>query len=431
MLRRGRADRRQPKQPQPKRLPHPLQRPIRRGGSGASAGGSAFRSQASLRYDSHLLPLAILVFLIWLYFLFLHSGFWRVDRFELPTSRSDHASRVAAIIPARNEAEVIGRAVSSLLRQEFSGDIRLLVVDDNSTDSTANSARAAAGALGAASKVSVIQGSELPSGWTGKVWAMHQGWLATREIKPDYLLLTDADIEHAPDTLARLIAEIQTGNYDLVSLMVKLRCHTLAEKFLIPAFVYFFFLLYPPARVSDLRTRVAGAAGGCILIRPEALERAGGFEAIRGEIIDDCSLAARMKNSAGRLRLGVTRTSRSLRGYSTFTAIRDMIARTAFNQLRHSVWLLAACVIGMLLTFVVPLALVWSTNALAGWIAVAACILMFASYVPVLRLYRVHVLSAVTLPFAAVFYVYATVYSALKYWRGKGGEWKGRSQDQG
>ena len=344
-----------------------------------------------------------------------------------PTS---HA-RVAAIIPARNEAEVIGRAISSLLRQQFAGELRLFVVDDNSNDGTANVARAAAGVLGAADRATVIPSSELPRGWSGKVWAMQQGWQGARKMNPDYLLLTDADIEHAPDNLARLVARVERENLDLASVMVKLRSDTIAEKFLIPAFVHFFFLLYPPAKISNPRSRMAGAAGGCILVRPEALEKAGGFESIRGEIIDDCALAARVKSSGGRLWLGMTHQTRSVRGYGTFTAIRDMIARTAFNQLRHSWLLLIGCILGMLLAFVAPVVLVFASNRAAGWIALAACILMFASYLPVLRLYRLNPLSAVTLPFAAGFYMYATVISATRYLRGRGGEWKGRAQDVG
>ena len=352
-----------------------------------------------------------------------------MDRFLLPAARSKEQRLVAAIVPARNEAEVIGRAINSLLRQDFPGELRLFIVDDNSSDGTANVARAAAGAIGAAGKLVVLQGSTLPVDWTGKVWAMHQGWIAAREIRPDFVLLTDADIEHAPDNLARLLAHAEAGQYDLASLMVKLRCQTLAEKFLIPAFVYFFFLLYPPPRIADQRSRVAGAAGGCMLVRPRALDKAGGFETIRGEIIDDCSLAARVKDSGGRLWLGVTRDTRSIRGYSSFTTIRDMIARTAFNQLRHSLLLLVVGITGMLLTFVAPLALVFSKSPLVGWVSVAACVLMFATYVPVLRLYRVNILAAVTLPFAAIFYLYATICSVANYWSGRGGAWKGRTQD--
>jgi hopene-associated glycosyltransferase HpnB len=373
-----------------------------------------------------VLVLSIIVLLIWVYLLLLHARFWQVHRFLLPTERPTEQRRVAVIIPARNEANVVGRAIGSFVNQDFAA---LFVVDDNSTDGTANAAMAAARMAGLSDKVTVIRGSQVPPGWTGKVWAMHQGWQLAKATDPDYILLTDADIEHAPNNLAHLTSQAERGSYDIVSVMVKLRCETLAEKFLIPAFVYFFFLLYPPARVCDPSSRIAGAAGGCMLLRPNALERLGGFEAIRGEIIDDCALSARVKSSGGRIWLGVTQKTRSVRGYRTITDIRQMIARTAFNQLHHSLLLLIACVAGMLLTFAVPLALVWSARRTTGWIAVAACILMFTSYVPVLKLYRVKTLSAVTLPFATLFYLYATLCSAVNYWLGKGGGWKGRAQD--
>ncbi|HVH87163.1 MAG TPA: glycosyltransferase [Terriglobales bacterium] len=376
-----------------------------------------------------MLFLAILVLLIWIHLWFFHGQFWRVNDLHLPVAEPISHSRVAAVIPARNEADVIRRAIGSLLRQQFAGDLRLVVVDDNSNDGTANVARAAAGVLGDAHRLTVIAGSQLPAGWTGKVWAMHQGWQVVRQMNPDYLLLTDADIEHAPDNLARLVAQAERGKLDLVSLMVKLRCERIAEKFLIPAFVYLFFLLYPPKRISASSSRVAGAAGGCILLRPEALEKGGGFESIRGEIIDDCALAARVKAPGGRLWLGVTQQTRSMRGYQTIGNICDMIARTAFNQLRHSWLLLIGCIAGMLFTFVTPVALVFSANRPIGWIALTSCILMFSTYVPTLRLYRVNLLSAVTLPFSAMFYIYATVVSAIKYCRGHGGEWKDRTQD--
>jgi hopene-associated glycosyltransferase HpnB len=376
-----------------------------------------------------LLPASILVLLIWIYLTFLHARFWRIRRYQLPHQSSTERRSVAIVIPARNEANVVPRALSSLLLQNVAGELRIFLVDDNSSDGTGNAARAAAGILGLGNKLVVIRGKPLPPGWTGKVWAMHQGWDAAREMRPDYVLLTDADVEHAPDNLARLIAQAEQGSFDLVSVIVKLHCQTLAEKFLIPAFVYFFFLLYPPQRSSSPRSKIAGAAGGCLLVRTAALEKVKAFECIRSEIIDDCSLAARVKSSGGRLWLGLTQETRSIRGYGTVTNLRNIIARTAFNQLRHSSWLLAACLLGMLLVFVAPLGLVWTKDATAGWIAVAACVLMFTTYMPALRLYNVNSLSAVTLPLAAVFYVYATIYSAVNYWRGKGGGWKDRVQD--
>jgi hopene-associated glycosyltransferase HpnB len=381
------------------------------------------------RYDFGLLALSILVLVVWIYLTFFHGNFWRVGSVQLPKESATTRAVVAAIIPARNEADVISRAITSLLTQQFEGDLRLFVVDDNSTDGTANAARAAAGILGATNRVTVLNGAPLATGWTGKLWAIQQGWEAATQIKPDYFLLTDADIEHTLDNLARMMAQAEHGNLDLVSLMVKLRSDTLAEKFLIPAFVYFFFLLYPPARISNPRSRVGGAAGGCILIRSDALERADGFSAIRGDVIDDCALAARVKQAGGRIWLGVTNSTRSIRGYRTFANIRNMIARSAFHQLRHSALLLVLCFAGMLLTFVAPLVCVFAADRTAGWIGLAACVLMFTTYVPTLRLYRVNPFAALSLPLAAIFYLEATIVSAIRYWRGHGGEWKGRFAD--
>jgi hopene-associated glycosyltransferase HpnB len=377
-----------------------------------------------------VLFLAILVLLIWIYLIAFHSGFWRIRLFQLPAAGCATKASIAVIIPARDEADVIGRAIGSLLSQDFCGDIRLFLVDDHSSDGTANAARACAGMLGCSEKLTVIQSDPLPLGWTGKVWAMQQGWQAARQMSPDFVLFTDADVEHSLDNASRLLGQAEAGPYDLVSLMVRLRSENLREKFLIPAFVYFFFLLYPPAKISNPRSRVAGAAGGCILARRELLERIGGLESIRGEIIDDCALARTAKSVNGRLWLGVTDETRSLRSYGTLSNIRDMIARTAFNQLRHSTLLLAGSVAGMLLTFIAPLLLVSSNKLAIGWIAMATCMLMFVSYAPTLRLYRINLLAAVTLPFAALFYIYATILSACNYWMGKGGSWKGRDQDQ-
>lgn len=378
-----------------------------------------------------MLTVSILVLLVWVYLAFFHGRFWRLDLFQLPNGLPAKRSLIAAIVPARNEADVIGRAITSLVAQQFDGDLRVFVVDDNSNDGTANAARAAAGMSGTSNQVTVIGGAPLASGWTGKLWALDQGWQAASQIKPDYFLLTDADIEHAANELTGMIAQSERGNFDLVSLMVKLRLDTFAEKFLIPTFVYFFFLLYPPARISDSQSRVAGAAGGCILIRADALQRAGGFSAIRQTVIDDCALASNVKQTGGRIWLGVTRSTRSIRGYRTLANIRNMIARSAFHQLRHSAVLLISCLVGMLVIFVAPLVCVFAGGRGAGWIGLGACLLMFMTYLPTLGLYRVNPLAAVTLPFAAIFYLEATIVSAIRYWRGRGGEWKGRFADAG
>lgn len=377
-----------------------------------------------------LLFLSTLALLIWLYLLLFHAGFWQMDHYLLPKQRSNDSHRVAVIIPARNEADVIEHAITSLLAQDFAGSVHLFVVDDHSSDSTAQVAQQTAQRAGAAARLTVIASPPLPLGWLGKVWAMQQGWIIARMHNPDYVLLTDADIKHAPDNLTRLVALAESQELDLLSVMVRLRCETVAEKLLVPAFVYFFFMLYPPAAIARRGSRFAGAAGGCMLARPSALERAGAFESIRNEIIDDCSLAARIKQTGGKLWLGLTDETRSLRGYGSFGELRAMIARTAFKQLRHSVWLLAVCVLGMLLVFILPVALLGSRSLAIQIEAAVALGFMLRTYLPVIRLYRLNAAIALTLPLASVFYLYATIYSAVSYWRGLGGQWKGRAQDR-
>jgi hopene-associated glycosyltransferase HpnB len=336
---------------------------------------------------------------------------------------------IGVIIPARNEADVIGTSVASLLRQSCVDSLHIFVVDDNSTDGTAEAARQAAAQSSQGERVSVINGRALPSGWSGKLWAVQQGIEQAVELRPEFLLLTDADIEHSPDNVATLVRIAETGDYDLASFMVKLHCRSVAEKFLIPAFVFFFFMLYPPRWIRNPRRKTAGAAGGCMMIRPAALERAGGIAAIRQEIIDDCALARAVKRTGGKVWLGLTAETRSQRAYNTFAEIEKMIARTAFNQLRHSAWLLLGTVLGMLLVFVLPLVLLASRSALLVTIGAAAYLLMSAAYLPMVRFYQLSPLWALTLPFSAVFYVVATIHSAVMYWSGRGGEWKGRTQD--
>lgn len=377
-----------------------------------------------------LIAAGIFSLLIWMYLVLGHGGFWQI-RHSLP-QKSGHAAsaKITVIIPARNEADVVGRAVTSLLRQERNHQIQIFLVDDGSMDRTAEAARDAAANAGAQERLTLVEGSALPVGWSGKIWAMQQGILAAQETKPGYFLFTDADIEHAPDSVATLVAIAESGRYDMASFMVKLYCQTTAEKLLIPAFVFFFFKLYPPAWISAPHRSTAGAAGGCILIRPTALAQAGGLEAIRHEVIDDCALAARVKHGGGRLWLGASATTRSIRPYGGFTEIGRMISRSAFNQLHHSILLLLLSIIGMTAIYLLPPTLVFLHHGLVPMIlGAAAWLLMTLSYIPVLRLYKLNLLWALALPLVAVFYVGATLHSAWKYWRGRGGEWKGRVQD--
>jgi hopene-associated glycosyltransferase HpnB len=382
-----------------------------------------------------LLAAGVISLGIWGYLVFAHGGFWRIHRAASSSSSSEgslsqNAVRIAVIVPARNEVDVVDRAVRSLLRQTGKNSIHIFLVDDGSTDSTAMVARQAATALGQAEALTVIQGSPLPAGWSGKLWAVQQGVALARETAPDFFLFTDADVEHAPDSLASLVAIAEQGHYDLASYMVKLHCETVAEKLLIPAFVYFFFKLYPPAWISDPRRSTAGAAGGCILIRPTALAKAGGIEVIRQEVIDDCSLAARVKRAGGRLWLGATATTRSIRPYGGFSGIGSMISRSAFNQLRHSSLLLLLSMVGMAATYWLPPALVLLAHRpVPVALGATAWLLLMVSYLPVLRLYRLNPLWTFALPMAAAFYIGATLHSAWKYWTGHGGQWKGRVQD--
>jgi hopene-associated glycosyltransferase HpnB len=351
--------------------------------------------------------------IIWLYLLLGRGGFWRFRVESAPEGRVS-AARVHIVIPARDEAESIGETIGSLLAQDYAGPVRIFLVDDHSSDGTAEIACEAG-------DVAVIQSAPLPPGWTGKLWAVSQGVNAAAG-NADFLLLTDADIVHSADSVRGLVARAEAGPYELVSYMAELRCATLAERALIPAFVFFFFMLYPPAWISRRNYKTAGAAGGCMLIRPSALDRIGGIAAIRGELIDDCALAARVKASGGTVWLGLTHGVKSLRGYAGFGDVSSMIARTAFTQLDHSVWMLFGTVIGLLLTFAAPV-LCWN------WLGLAAFLLMTLVYLPAVRFYRLSPLWALTLPFAAVFYLGATVQSAIRYWSGRGGQWKGRVQD--
>ncbi len=258
---------------------------------------------------------------------------------------------------------------------------------------------------------------------------MQQGIEQALLLQPEFLLLADADIQHSPQNVATLVTVAERGGYDLASFMVKLHCRSVAEKLLIPAFVFFFFMLYPPDWIRDPRRKTAGAAGGCMLIRPAALARAGGIAAIRNEIIDDCALATAVKRSGGRVWLGLTPDTRSLRAYGSFAAIERMIARAAFNQLRHSAWLLTAAIAGLIATYLLPLLLLVSGSRAIVTLGAAACLVMFVAYLPMVRFYGLNGLWALTLPISAAFYLWATLHSALKYWSGRGGEWKGRAQD--
>lgn len=372
--------------------------------------------------------IAILPLAIWLYLFFARGNFWQLHEENFEPTPLKHWPRVVAIVPARDEAETIGRAVTSLAKQDYPGQFFAIVVDDHSDDGTADVARKAAAECKATERISIHPAGELPPRWTGKVWAMNEGIAEAANRAPDYFWLTDADIKHSPDTLRRLVCQAERDSLDLTSLMVFLRVQILPERLLIPAFLYFFLTLYPPNWVSNPKSRAAAAAGGCILLRRSALERIGGMVAVQSEVIDDCALGRLVKKSGGKIWLGLTRSSLSLRSYNSFAGIRDLIARVAFTQLRYSFMVLLAVLAGLFVTFLLPWVLFFAFPGEA-WLAVDTTIaMMAATFAVTVRFYGLSWPWALTLPIAALFYGYATCVSAVRYWLGRGGQWKGRAQ---
>jgi hopene-associated glycosyltransferase HpnB len=378
----------------------------------------------------------ILTLGIWLHLFFGRGWFWRVLRVDADRMASEALQKwpsVVAIVPARNEAETIGKVVTGLAQQNYPGAFSIVVVDDHSEDETWDIASQIAGETSAARRVRLVRASDLPTQWTGKLWALNEGVnspgaTGAAEDLPTYYWFTDADVSHGPDTLQRLVARAEKDRLDLASLMVLLQATTFPERALIPAFLYFFLMLYPPRWIEDDDLATAGAAGGCILLKREALARIGGFAAIRGEVIDDCALAKAIKASGGKVWMGLTRKSESLRAYKTFGEIRDLISRTAFTQLRYSALILVGTLAGMFLIYVAPVLLLFSHDSTARILGLTAWILMSVSLVSTVRFYRLSPLWAPLLPLTALFYTYATWLSAVRYWMGKGGSWKGRSQ---
>jgi hopene-associated glycosyltransferase HpnB len=372
--------------------------------------------------------LAVAALAAWIYLLLGRGLFWLArerDGAEGPATPPPHWPSVTAVVPARNEADVVARALGSLLAQDYPGDLRIVLVDDDSTDGTGQVARG----LGGGDRLEVLTGAPLPAGWTGKLWAVSQGvaLASARGPPPDFLLLTDADIAHAPDNARRLVERAEAGGLALVSLMARLTVETWAERMLIPAFVFFFVMLYPFAWVNDPARRTAAAAGGCMLVRREALDAAGGVDAIRGEIIDDCALAARLK-AHGPIWLGLTERATSLRPYAGMAEIGRMVSRSAYAQLGFSPWLLAGTVLGMSLIYLAPPFLTLFGEGFARWIAAAAWLAMALAFQPMLRFYRRSPLWGLALPVIGALYTLFTVQSAIQVWRGRGGQWKGRAQ---
>jgi hopene-associated glycosyltransferase HpnB len=365
----------------------------------------------------------------WIYLLLFRGFFWMMrerDDLDLPPEPATWPA-VVAVVPARDEADVIARSVSSLLGQAYPGAFQLVLVDDNSADGTDRVAAFAAARIDAADRLTLIAGQPLARGWTGKLWAVSQGAEAASASAPTYLWITDADIAHEPHTLRRLVARAEAGQLTLVSLMARLQTGTWAERLLIPAFVFFFDMLFPFGLVNDPRNKLAAAAGGCMLVRREALEAAGGIASIRGEIIDDCALGARLK-AQGPVWLGLTRTSVSLRPYGSLGDIGRMVSRSAYAQLGYSPLLLAGTLLGMALVYLAAPVLAVVGPGAARWLGLAAWALMAGAFQPMLRYYRLSPLWGVLLPAIGALYTIFTVQSAIDVWRGKGGMWKGRSQ---
>ncbi len=356
-------------------------------------------------------------------------GLLRSARNDGSTQMQEALPSVVAIIPARDEADVIARSVGSLLRQDYPGPFSVVVVDDQSADGTAAIALAAASEAGAAGRLRIVAGNGPPPGWTGKLAAMRQG-LAEVEAgaaNPQFVLFTDADIGYAPHVLSRLVEIARGNNSVLTSLMVKLNCESAAERWLAPAFVFFFQMLYPFAWVNNSSRATAAAAGGCMLVKREALRAAGGPEAVRGALIDDCALAMLMKGQ-GPIWLGLTESVDSLRAYPFLADFRRMVARSAFAELHYSPLRLAGAIGGMALVYIAPPLLAIFARGPAEAAGALAWAMMALALIPTLRLYRRPLVGGLALPAIAAAYVAFTFNSALQYWRGRGGYWKGRVQ---
>src|SRR4051794_11146233 len=372
--------------------------------------------------------LSALALAIWIYLVFARGGFWLGrERDDSSPPRPVVPPSIAIVVPARNEAENIGQSVTSLLAQDYPV-FTLILIDDDSTDGTADVARQAAAEIGKQDRLTIVSGTPLPPRWTGKLWAVKQGIAAAEDnFAPKYLMFTDADIVHAPDTLSWLVAHAEEGNRVLTSLTARWRCENLPERVHIPAFIYYFAMLYPFAWVNRPDHPMAGAAGGCMLVRADALRAAGGIDVIREALIDDCALAGAMKKQ-GPIWLGLTDRVVSIRPYTTWGEIRRMVARSAYAQLNYSPLQLIGCVAGLILTYMVPPLMALFATGWAQAFGIAAWALMTMSFQPILRFYRLSPLWGVALPAITFLFMLYTLDSAYQYAAGKGGAWKGRVQ---
>jgi hopene-associated glycosyltransferase HpnB len=372
-----------------------------------------------------LLALSIVTVLIWLGLLVGWHGFWRAD--QRPPLKPEPLAKwpsVVAIVPARDEAATIPFSLTGLIEQRYAGAYEIVLADDSSSDDTV--AMAGRLASDAEPRLTVVEAGPLPAGWAGKLWTLHRGIEEARRHKPDYYWLTDADIAHKPQVLAGLVAHAESERLALTSLMVKLPTRTIWEKLLVPAFIFYFALLYPFRAVNDPSSRIAGAAGGSLLVRRDALEAIGGVAAVKGAIIDDCALAREIKGSGRRIWIGLAERSRSLRRYRRLGDFWSMVARSAYPQLGYSPLWLAGALLGLAVTFIAPplLLLAGGGAALAGLIA---WILMGWAYTPTVKYHGLSPVWAVTLPIAALLFAAMTIASAVGHYRGQPAQWRGRT----
>ncbi|MBT3152571.1 glycosyltransferase [Streptomyces sp. CHD11] len=366
----------------------------------------------------------------WLWLLLCQGWFWRTDVRLPPLRDPDDWPDVCVVVPARDEAEVLPASLPSVLAQDYPGRAEVFLVDDGSTDGTGEIARELARRHGGL-PLTVGSPGDPPAGWTGKLWAVRHGMALARTRDPEYLLLTDADIAHAPDSLRRLVAAARGGGFDVVSQMARLRVESRWERMVVPAFVYFFAQLYPFRRIGGDGTRTAAAAGGCVLLSAGAAARARIPDAIRQAVIDDVALARAVKRSGGRVWLGLADGVDSVRPYPRLHDLWRMVSRSAYAQLRHSPLLLLGTVAGLALVYLVPPVAV-AAGAVTGSAGAAvpgaaAWLVMSGTYVPLLRYYRQPLWLAPLLPFTAALYLLMTVDSAVQHHRGRGAAWKGRT----
>ncbi|MFZ3555454.1 MULTISPECIES: glycosyltransferase [unclassified Streptomyces] len=366
----------------------------------------------------------------WLWLLLCQGFFWRTDLRLPPRTEPGSWPDVCVVVPARDEAEVLPDSLPSLLAQDYPGRAEIFLVDDGSSDGTGEVARTLSERFGGL-PLTVDSPGEPPAGWTGKLWAVRHGIGLARARDPEFLLLTDADIAHEPDSLRELVAAARTGGFDLVSQMARLRVESVWERLVVPAFVYFFAQLYPFRRIARQGARTAAAAGGCVLLRTEAAQRARIPDAIRQAVIDDVSLARAVKRSGGRIWLGLAERVDSVRPYPRLADLWRMVSRSAYAQLRHSPLVLLATVLGLALVYLVPpVALVVGLtlgSAPTAWLGALAWAVMAGTYIPMLRYYRQTLWLAPALPFTALLYLLMTVDSAVQHYRGRGAAWKGRT----